>query len=899
MNRLSEMGGITKCVNGCVAIVGFAALFLLTNHASCSEVIPKSKANFFEQFCFDCHSGDDPESGIDLERESIDWDLGKAVSFWEQVYEVLEENEMPPRKSSQPSDEERTLVLDWLEGGLLEHSPVGGTVLRRLNRIEYQNTIRDLFGLTEFVVPNSFPSDDSQDGFDSVGEGLVLSPPLMAQYLEIATLIADEILPPLSPPRIPEPKRYEVGASGLATDKDAGAGLVEGRYRLASSRGMASAAGWPARFEAPESGVYRLTVELQDYQTDRMFYDRRASPFSLAIYARKNGEQFYDFFKNLRELARFDLSADSPAPVSFSQDIELYRSEVFGLRWSNGPAYSDPPVREFSTNFLADRLLKDRRYYAAMLEVRGGARGTTQSELYDQTRAAMERDDLDLTDPRLDSLPKVWGGGLSDAPHNWIKTYVLEELHRFGPALDVVNVVIEGPLELVEDEETRIQKARASRFLGDRSDGVSDRAFVERVLIRFLPQVFRREVETSMIQSYLDQAMTLLDSDSNARVEDALHLAIRRALISPQFLYRSVQEGRLDDEDLAVRLSYFLSSSAPDEQLQALARQGALSDSQVLADETRRLLKSKQIQSFVENFTGQWLGSRKLKDIMPDPRLLPFFDYDRQILIEETQLFFAEILNKNLPIEMFIDPDFSFRNEGLNKIYGGDLKGGEMRKVVFEPGGRHGGILGLGSVMMATANGVDTQPILRGVWLLENVLGMPTPAPPANVAAIAPDTTGTTTVRELLAAHKADVSCARCHDMIDPLGMVLENFDPVGRWRDHYPVYSEPKDEPLKEEFYKNIGKGTRSGPVVDSRGEMPDGFVMEDVTDLKRYLIERIDLFSRCLIEKLLIYGTGRSLGFGDQRVVDELVEQVKAKGNGFRDLIVTVIQSEVFRTK
>jgi hypothetical protein len=220
-----------------------------------------------------------------------------------------------------------------------------------------------------------------------------------------------------------------------------------------------------------------------------------------------------------------------------------------------------------------------------------------------------------------------------------------------------------------------------------------------------------------------------------------------------------------------------------------------------------------------------------------------------------------------------------------------------MRRVELGFGGRQGGILGLASVMMATANGVDTQPILRGVWLLENVLGMATPEPPSNVPAIASDTSGASTMRELLNLHRADASCARCHDLIDPLGMVMENFDPVGRWRDHYPIYTNPGDQPLGEEFYKNIGKGTFEGPRVDAKGRMPDGTELRDVTDLKRYVIERIDLFSRCLTEKLMIYGTGRRLGFGDRRVVDEVVE--KAKGKGLRDLIVAIVDSESFRVK
>jgi hypothetical protein len=281
--------------------------------------------------------------------------------------------------------------------------------------------------------------------------------------------------------------------------------------------------------------------------------------------------------------------------------------------------------------------------------------------------------------------------------------------------------------------------------------------------------------------------------------------------------------------------------------------------------------------------------------------LLQFYDQDRRAMIAETELFFTEMLEENHPLVNFIDPDFSYRNANLNKIYGGDLQGSEMQRVALERGGKHGGVLGLASVMMATANGVDTQPILRGVWLLENVLGSPTPPPPADIPAIAPDTSGARSMREQLNAHRADVSCARCHNRIDPLGMALENFDPVGRWRDHYPVYTKPEDgaKRLKEEFYANKGPATRRGPAIDATGQLPDGTRLESVIDLKRYLVENMDLFTTCLTEKLLVFATGRPLSFGDRRVVEQIVHQLDPDQHGLRDLIVALVKSESFRTK
>lgn len=855
------------------------------------EAQTNAHEGFVQKYCMDCHSGKDPDGDMDLSGTLIDWQSPETVSRWETVHHMLETQEMPPDDEPQPTAEERQAMLDWLGNELTEHGKIGGTVPRRLNREEYENTIRDLFHDPDFAVSNAFPADDSAHGFDNVGEGLVLSPPLLAQYLELATQIADDILPPDSGPAVAKPQEYAMEPDGFTEDTGAGAAFSKDRFRLASSLNMANSAAWPARFEAAQSGVYRLSITATPFQTDKMFYQKRQESLQLEVYARRSAEQVYDVFDKLRALASFEVDPEQALPQTFTCEVTLFKGEIFGLRWADGPAYSDGQVRAYSRTFLAERLTKNRRFYAAMLKLKGGRRGITQSEYYEEMNALIAGDDLDLKDSQLDALPQYWGGGLSDAPHNWIKAYVLEEMHRHGPALDVLSAEIEGPLSLVEDDESRARKARAALFLGDRPAEVADRDFVETVLRRFLSSAFRRPIDDDTLQEYVNLAM-----QGSERLEDGLHLAVRRALVSPQFLYRSLRPGVLDTSDLAARLSYFLTSSPPEES-SSLEEVSA----EVLERESLRLLQGERSVNFVRSFTGQWLGTRMLKDIMPDPRLLQFYDQDRRAMIAETELFFTEMLEENHPLVNFIDPDFSYRNANLNKIYGGDVQGSEMQRVALERGGKHGGVLGLASVMMATANGVDTQPILRGVWLLENVLGSPTPPPPADIPAIAPDTSGARSMREQLNAHRADVSCARCHNRIDPLGMALENFDPVGRWRDHYPVYTKPEDgaKRLKEEFYANKGPATRRGPAIDATGQLPDGTRLESVIDLKRYLVENMDLFTTCLTEKLLVFATGRPLSFGDRRVVEQIVHQLDPDQHGLRDLIVALVKSESFRTK
>ncbi len=872
---------------------------LAASLASAAEPIPVFAGKILERSCAACHSGEQAQAAVRLDGRAIDWQSGESTAKWERVYNAVANADMPPRGAAQPTDADRERIVEWLGKQLTQHSAMGGAVPRRLNRVEYENTIRELFGMPDFTLPDAFPADDSLHGFDNVGEGLVLSPPLMAQYLALATEVADWVLPPDRGPVAAERKLYALGTDGLATT---GGGPVEGgAFRIVSSRNMASAAAWPDRFEARESGAYRITIKAAPFETDEMFYAPRTEALRVSLYARPKVDQVYAPLGEIRKLAEFDLPTHPDEPQTLAAEVELFKGEIFGIRWENGPAYSDPPRREFSPRFLADRLTRDRLFYAAMLEFGGGPRGTTQVQAYEAMEALMESGELDLADPRLDKLPEVWGGGLGNGPHNWIKAFVYEELYRFGPAVDVTDVKAEGPLRLVEDDAARARKALTRNFLGPRAAGATDRDHAEAVLRRFLPRAFRRPASEEQVRAYLDLVTGHLQASPEARLEDGLHLALRRALVSPSFLYRELRPGRLDAFDLASRLSYFLTSSPPDDRLFELARNGSLSDKSFLAGEAERLLASLRSHAFVTSFTGQWLSTRLLRGIMPDPRLLKFIDPDREAMIDETELFFAEVLRDNLPLETFIDPGFSYRSARLNKIYGGDLEGLEMRRVTFEPGGRHGGILGLAAVMMATANGVDTHPVLRGVWLLENVFGAPAAEPPPDVPAIAPDTSGTTTMRDQLAAHRADPSCARCHDSIDPLGMLLESFDPVGRWRERYPVYTKPPDgaEALKEEYYSTIGEGFALGPPVDAAGTLADGTRLEGAPDLKRYVLDRIDMFSRCLTEKLLVYASGRPLGFRDRRAVDAIVASTRAERNGFRDLIVAVTQSESFSTR
>jgi hypothetical protein len=369
---------------------------------------------------------------------------------------------------------------------------------------------------------------------------------------------------------------------------------------------------------------------------------------------------------------------------------------------------------------------------------------------------------------------------------------------------------------------------------------------------------------------------------------------LRSVLVSPRFLYRDLEpeDGRetLDQFDLATRLSYFLTQGPPDATLVDLATRGRLGESWVLRREAARLMPKKPTDPLVRSFVGQWLDTKTLPGIMPDPKF-NFDDEAVNLARQETEWFFTEILVKNLPLATFIDPDFTFstiafcqRNYGFTpavaKAAEKTLSQDELRKfqrLDIDRGGRYGGLLGQAAILMATANGVDTQPVIRGVWVLENLLGMPSPPPPKNVPALTPDTRGAATPRDLLAAHTRESSCAVCHSRIDPVGFVLENYDPVGRWRTTWP--------------------GTEA--AIDPSGTLPDGTAVKSPVEFKAWLVANIDLFSECLAEKILTYATGRVPGYAERREIERIVRANREAGQGFHDLVLDLVDSRTFRAR
>ncbi|QDT07571.1 hypothetical protein K227x_59990 [Rubripirellula lacrimiformis] len=397
-------------------------------------------------------------------------------------------------------------------------------------------------------------------------------------------------------------------------------------------------------------------------------------------------------------------------------------------------------------------------------------------------------------------------------------------------------------------------------------------------LKQFLTKAFRQPVEPEVFELYRQRFVESRHQGQSA--QQSLSRLIEAVLCSPRFLYTVSPESPQDAWGIANRLSYFLWNSMPDEHLMRLAESGALIQPDVIADQTRRMLADPKADGFVIDFAGQWLGLRKVGDMLPDPGLYPEYDLVlEQSMRAESESLFREVLTKNLPVTDFLAPRFAMLNQRLAKHYGIDgVLGNEIRSVPVPADSPRGGLLGHASMLTTTSNGTRTSPVVRGVWVLENLLDSPPSPPPPDVEPIEPDVRGATTIREMLAKHRDVATCKECHRRIDPWGFGLENFDAVGAWRDRYGI--------------------DQRGKPVDATGKTPSGQTFDSVVQMRDQLLAQSDRFAEALASKLLSHAIGHPASIQERIEIEQIVQRNRNEGGRFADLIVLICQSESFRT-
>jgi len=764
--------------------------------------------------CVDCHRGDTPKGNLRLDNLTMDFADAATRKRWSAVVERLQAEEMPPKEKPRPPEKEVRALIDWLAprvaaADAAARAAQGRVVLRRLNRVEYENTVCDLLGI-KVSLKEQLPQDGSADGFDNAGAALHTSSFLMEKYLEAADTALNMAIAnrPQPPPVIDQ--RYSL------KDQHGVKSTTESVYRFLKDGEVVCfcSSEWHNvhlyTFYPPDAGNYRFRISASGFQS-------AGEPVTFRVTA--SGTQLTG---KTGLISYFDAPADKPTVFEFVRYMEP-RTTITMLPYGLAGA----------------------------------------------------------------NTVKLVGGETWD-----------------GPGLAIQYVEVEGPLNETWPPEShrRIFGDLAQKTFGifnfaDRVEVVSDQPLVdaERILKTFTRRAFRRTVTADDVAPFV--AIVQAKLENGYTFEPAMRAALKGVLIAPEFLFLRERPGKLDDFALACRLSYFLWSTMPDDELFKLAEQQTLSQPDVLRQQVERLLAHPRAAAFTENFVGQWLGLREIDTTEPSQIVYPEFDHLLKVsMIREPELFFDEILKDDLSLTNFVASDFTMLNGRLAKHYGiPGLEGWEFHKKPLPPGSHRGGVLTMAGVLKVTANGTTTSPVLRGAWVLDRILGTPAAPPPDNVSALDPDIRGATTIREQLAKHRTTESCGACHRQIDPPGFALESFDCIGGWREKYRFASWRRDA---EELTIN-GRKLYLDLKVDPSDVMPDGQRFENVDQFKQILLRDKPQLARALTAKLITYATGRAPQATDRDAVNTIVAKIERREYGLRSLVHEIVQSEMFRNK
>ena len=797
--------------------------------------LPKT---FFKQYCYKCHGPDKQKAKRRFDTLPATIKDFRHQEQWQEIVDQLNLGEMPPEDEKQPSQAEllsaiKTLTEDIARArenfvGTSRH-----TVLRRLNKVEYQKTISDLLSLNidAWNPAEDFPAEVTAEGFDNDGAQLVTSGLLLEKYFPAAEAAVKRAT---HFEKKPETKRYAQKSPFYFDGKEARElpKLFQvDRFRFVPETPYTDLYGRHYRgghvgflplFRAggmPHNGNYTIRVRAAAVDRTHDYGQavddlRNGGPLVLEIASvdRHGSVKSTGNVSRERSLALVELINEEPQWFEWTGYLEKgYEPEV---RFRNGPSKTKRMVRLLVNN--ADK--------------------HAEFKPFAQLQPGNER------------------------------SYGVLKAYR-GPKLRIWEIQVEGP------HQQNWPPPGHRALYGNLKPGDLNPETINERLSAFARSAFRRPPTEGELKPI--RALVATKLDAGFKLLDALQLGFQTILCAPGFLYQHEGEGELNGYALATRLSYLLWSSMPDEELLKLAAAGTLGEPATRRKQVARMLADPKGQRFARNFTRIWLELDNIGKMPPSKDFVSYYrDNLESAMRKETEHFFGHILDKNLPLREFLAADYSFLNRELAEHYGmPGLKGNHFRKVSL-PNASRGGILGHASFLTASANGVDTSPVVRGIYVMNKLLGYTPPPPPDDVPAIEPDVRGATTLREQLVKHRADVTCAQCHNKIDPAGFALENYDAIGGWRDQY-------DRKLK----------------VDASGKLPDGKTFASNAEFRKLVVAQDETFTRCLTRKLLTYAVGRKLNSSDRPSIDAIQREMKTPEAGLRDLIQAVVLSEAFR--
>jgi len=799
---------------------------------------------FTAKHCVACHGADVHQRGLRLDRLPAEFDDKDHAAHWAKVLDRLTAGEMPPSDEPQPAAAEmKSLVADLRQhlhdASLAAQRRDGRVVLRRLNRNEYETTLRDLLG-DSVEVKDLLPEDNIAAGFDNVSAVLDVSSVHLLRYQDAAEKALKTVIPTRPPMKFKEHRTGRQIVDEQKQFKD----LLDKSVKVDGDSLVMYVRPWGhipcATPPTPQRGRYRVKASVRTINAG-------GKSLPLLCTARDSYGRSDDDVRLVQ-----DIPPDKTVVVEGEFDLKQRQVIVF-------TGWTLPTVREFT----------DRRKNKSLDGFAG---------------SGLVVEWVEVEGPINEWPPAGYTRLFGDVP--------LEPR-------SVARVIAQGKPRPATDAKRQESAWSYDTLTPATAKPKEDAA---RLMAQALPEIFRRPVDDALTAYYVKIVHDALDAGRPFADAMLLGYKVALCSPHFLYLTEPTREAGsngLDDYAIASRLSYCFWSSTPDRELLELAKQGALSKPEVLRAQVERLLNDRKGARFTKNFAGQWLELRAINATSPDPQLYTEFDdFLFWSMPCETELFFDEILRHDLSLTDFADSDWMFLNERLAKHYGiVGVGGGELRKVPVPAGSHRGGVMTQAAILKITADGTKTSPILRGKWVLDRILGQPPAPPPPDVPTIEPDIRGATTIRQQLDKHRNTQACASCHKHIDPPGFALENFDVIGGWREFYRGSASSRGDRVELANYPE--RKIVRGPDVEKGYETADGRKFHDVDEYKRLLLADKDQLARNMAQKLITYATGADLQFADREIVEQLVAESRAKNYGFRSLLHAVVQSRAFLNK
>ncbi len=810
-----------------------------------SAVVP-----FFEKHCYVCHGPDKEKGDLRLDTLPVDFSDTSALGHWIEVMDNINLGDMPPEDEPVPSIEELGLVTQWIASEIrhaekMARSTGGRVMIRRLNRTEYSNTVRDLLGV-EFLPGEGpadlLPPDGALDGFDKLSKALLLDPSLMSQYFEVASLVADKAIV-TGPPPVPTRKNrmeYENISGGIEYIKKGRDVVVKEDGLISMNSGMRSDEmlrhPWNDKL-IPVRGNYTVRLRVGADQGDR------GEPLYITISRRGDGQIW---------------SGPITGTLTSPQIIEVTR------------AYDVPGGGEISVGFVNPESFGRVNYFSsdnrkraeeAIKEGRGTEGGRIRARNFAEGMIGQGRPEPASFE--TDGFPRLF--------FDWIE--------------------MEGPL--YEQWPPRSTELLLPKGVGEPEVETMD--YAREIFAELLPRAFRRPVADEEVDRIL--GVVASEREAGENFPEAIKSGIIATLCSPSFLLLFEAGGatenemrELDEYEIATRLSYFLWSSMPDEELSGLAAGGKLSDPSTRLAQVDRMLADPRAEALSDGFAAQWLKAGEFDRFEVDNQLYKEFHSVMNsglnaAINEEPIAFFGEIMANDLSVLNFLSSDWTMANESLARWYDiPGIKGDTFQRVALPADSRRGGLISMAAVHKWGSDGNRTKPVERGKYVLEVLFNDPPLPPPPNVDEVEPNVQGENlTVRQRLDKHREIESCRACHARIDPYGLALENFNVVGKWRT------------------KQDGERSRwpDDALIDASGTFPNGRPFATVEEFREGLVNQSDRFLRGLSEKMLTYALGRGVEATDRGSIDSLVVTMKRNDHTFRSLIRGIVESDVFAKK